>query len=247
MKYELSIIKAKENAEELNRTKTNFLNNMSHELRTPLVGILGYSELLSTELLNEEPKEMVKSVNESGKRMLQTVNFILEIASNTQNANKIELKPIVLNEEINKHFKILKVQADKKRLLLTVDEKIKNVQVLGNEILVQQIINNLVGNAIKYTHSGGTTIEIDQQEVKNKKMCILKVRDTGIGIPEEMHKIIFEEFRQVSEGMSRRFEGTGLGLTIAKQAVKKMNGKIELKSEPGIGSNFTVYLPVSEL
>ena len=78
-------------------------------------------------------------------------------------------------------------------------------------------------------------------------MCILKVRDTGIGIPEEMHKIIFEEFRQVSEGMSRRFEGTGLGLTIAKQAVKKMNGKIELKSEPGIGSNFTVYLPVSEL
>ena len=83
MEYELSIIKAKENAEELNRTKTNFLNNMSHELRTPLVGILGYSELLSTELLNEEPKEMVKSVNESGKRMLQTVNFILEIASNT--------------------------------------------------------------------------------------------------------------------------------------------------------------------
>lgn len=237
------LIKAKEHAEEMNRLKTSFLNNMSHEIRTPMVGILGFTSILYDEVKKPQLKEMCETILNSGKRLMDTINLILDLSR--IEANKIEVKVTKLDlvDETKKVLKTLSVIADDKKLLLEYHPLISSAEVLIDRQIYTRILNNIVGNAIKYTPKGKVTVEINTISKKAKRWIELKVIDTGIGIPKESQQYIFDEFRQVSEGLSRRFEGTGLGLTITKKLLELMHGEISVESEVGKGSTFTVMIP----
>lgn len=231
------LIRAKENAEEMNKVKSVFFANMSHELRTPLNGILGFSELLQEELSSySDLKGMAETINKSGNRLLETLNMILNISKLEAemvdlNFSKINIVPII--EETVKLYSPI---AQRKKLDLRFITSCDNIECLLDLNLLNSIVNNLVNNAIKYTKEGYVSVEV---KIENES-AIIKVTDTGIGIPKSKQRQIWEEFRQVSEGFNRSFEGTGLGLTITKKYIGLMNGEISLESEENKGSVFTV-------
>ncbi len=243
-KFESEIIAAKERAEEMSRLKSNFLANMSHELRTPLFGIIGLSELLTHEITNIEQKEMIDAVYDSSKRLSETLNLILDL-SKIEN-NKLELNAVKFDigaASLN-IINTFKEVAKKKGIYLKADFNIPELKVRLDKRAYESILNNLINNAIKFTKSGGVTMSLTLEVDGENNYVVLKVADTGIGIAREDFNIIFDEFRQASEGMSRNFEGSGLGLNITKKFVEKMDGTISVESELGRGTEFTVKLPI---
>jgi len=243
---EEELIKAKEKAEEMNRLKTSFLANMSHELRTPMVGILGYTEILKKEIDDTELREMSEEVYNSASRLLKTLNLILDLSK--IEANKSEIKPAETNVGVVtvSQVKCFEELARKKKLYLKTIMVDKDIYSLLDERIFRQVINNLVSNAIKFTDKGSITVIVDKKFSGNKEMAVITVIDSGIGIPQESQQIIFEEFRQVSEGLERIFEGSGLGLSITKRFVELMDGEISVESEAGKGSVFTINFPLSK-
>jgi PAS domain S-box-containing protein len=243
-KAEQKLIEAKEFAEEANRIKTNFLNNMSHEIRTPLNIIIGYSDMLKEVITDTETLRIVEIIKSGSMRLLNTLNMILKLS-------QIESKKILINitsvdivksaEEIVNFYTEI---ANKKNLSLILDVKQRVSSPLDKDILYS-ILSNLVHNAITYTKEGFVKIQISREKTDDREYSLIKVIDTGIGIPSELIDIIFEPFRQVSEGYGRAFEGTGLGLTLAKKYVDLMHGKISVSSKVGKGSTFTLKFPVT--
>lgn len=240
---EQKIIEAKEKAEEANRLKSTFLLNMSHELRTPLVGILGFAEILSAELENEEHRKMVETIYESGNRLLETLSLILNLSKVESGRQEIEISEFNINSLCHEVANLFTAQAKKKNLSIKLDLRFKELFIKSDMRLVRDVINNLVSNAIKFTNEGTITLSAFISTFKNRNYIAIEVSDTGIGIPEDKIDLIFEEFRQVSEGMNRSFEGTGLGLALTKKIILLLGGQITVQSKPGIGSKFTVYLP----
>lgn len=243
---EIELINAKEKAEESERLKSSFLANMSHELRTPMVGILGFSELMKDLADNPELKDFADNIIKSGKRLLETLNLILDLSR--IEAGRMEIKVsevniVLLASEVYKNY--IK-EAEKKNIKISFNSSEKVIISKVDERMLWESINNLINNAIKYTKRGEVTIGLTTRKNKKDKKTIIKISDTGIGIPKESINTIFEEFRQVSEGFSRGFEGTGLGLTITKNFIEKMGGKISVESEFGVGSVFTIELPAAE-
>lgn len=242
-KQERVLIEAKEKAEAMSRAKSNFLANMSHELRTPLIGILGYSDLLLENAGDEEHLKMVEAINESGKRLLATLNLILNLSK--IEADKIEVKYVRADlcsvvKELVKTFESI---ALKKNICFEVSVKDCPLYAKVDMQMFDSIVNNLVNNAVKFTKQGKITIEVFRELEGDESWAVIRVCDTGIGMSPEACDYIFEEFRQASEGLGRAYEGTGLGLTIARKYVDILNGKISVKSKPGEGSIFTVKLP----
>lgn len=237
--YEEGLKAAKEKAEEINRLKTIFLANMSHELRTPMVGILGYTDVLLDEVKDPETREMVEVIKVSSGRLLETLNLILDMSK--IEAEKVDIKKenVTLLSLVKEVIKIFTPNAIKKNLYLKSNFIDAEFIIETDERLLRQIIINLVNNALKYTKEGGVEITVDS----DKDYVFIKVIDTGIGISEENKKVIFEPFRQLSEGYSRSYEGTGLGLTIAKKFAKKLGGDLDLFSEEGKRSEFVLKLP----
>ena len=246
-KTELDLIEAKEKAEEMNRVKSSFLANMSHEVRTPLVAILGFSEVLSEIVKEENILNYVEMIHAGGKRLLDTLNLILDLSVIESQKIKFDLKTVDIIKEAEDIVALFGKYAEKKKLSLTIETIYDTLEFKTDEKILRQVLNNLVNNAIKYTDNGGVTVRV-LKEVKNEKQYIaLKIEDTGIGIPEDKKELIWDEFRQVSEGISRSFEGAGLGLSITKKFVEKMGCEIYLeKSEIDVGSIFTVLFPVEE-
>lgn len=233
---------AKEKAEEMNKVKSFFFANMSHELRTPLIGILGFSEILLDELLDKpEAIEMVKTINRGGQRLLDTLNLILNFSKVEADKTEIVIEEKNIIPLINESFNLYSGTAANKGINLEIFIQEEEIICNIDEGLFTNIINNLISNAIKFTFKGGINVRVNKEE----DFAIINVVDTGIGIPEEKLDVIWEEFRQVSEGLSRSFEGTGLGLTIAKKYTELMGGTISVKSEVGIGSTFTVKFPLT--
>ncbi len=237
---EQELIRAKEKAEEMNILKSNFLSNMSHELRTPLIGILGYAEFLENELNDKELIGMVEIIKTSGQRLNTTLNNILDIS-------KIESETIsgdIKLQDILKYLKeqaiIFKPAAESKGLSISYKPGRDKLKAYINDEMFVSIISNLLNNAIKFTKKGSITLTADLVDDK----AVIAITDTGIGVPVDKQEIIFEPFRQVSEGLSRYYQGTGLGLTIAKNFADLMSGTISIKSKPGSGSKFTLELPV---
>lgn len=231
------LIDAKVKAEEMNRVKSYFFANMSHELRTPLVGILGFSEVLKGELKDQpDLSRMIDLINTSGQRLLETLNMILNISK--LEAGKLEVRMADANiiPLLETSFNLFSSLAKKKnldyRFIKTSDEIICRI----DPALFQNIFNNLINNAVKFTKQGSVTVKA----IKNENSVLIEVADTGIGIPESHQAVIWEEFRQASEGINRSFEGTGLGLTIVKKYTELLGGKIQLKSKVNEGSIFTV-------
>lgn len=230
------LVKAKEKAEEMNRLKNIFLSNMSHELRTPLIGILGYAEFLAGELKDPNLVEMANIIKNSGKRLTQTLNNILDISKIEAEKQEVDFKKQDLLKHLNEQVKLFKPVAENRNLSLTLETREENLVAYVDENMFISIINNLLSNALKYTEKGAITITAS----KETENAIIEVKDTGIGMPEEYHELVYEPFRQISEGLNRKYEGTGLGLTLVKKYVDMSGGKITIESKPRKGSIFTL-------
>lgn len=239
--YQQQLILSKEKAEESDRLKSSILANMSHELRTPLNGILGFAEILKEELGSGELVVMAENIRNSGKWLLNTLDSVLTLSQ--LEAGKIKPKAergdlVPLIREVAESFwpraaeKGIGIETDlPDSLVFTTDHK-----------LIRQIVAQLTDNAIKFTNAGSITIRAEAPSMPAGDL-LLMVRDSGIGIPAQNIEMIFQEFRQVSEGLGRQFQGAGLGLTITRKIVGLFGGTIHLESEPGKGSVFTVSIP----
>ena len=241
---EKELIIAKEKAEETNRLKSVFLANISHELRTPLVGILGYAETLFNEIENPEFKEMAHTLVTSSNRLKETLNLILDLSH--IEADKLDVNisrqnlTVIIREKFKQFHSAAKEKGLRFQLVLGEDDLFIN----ADERMLSQVIEHLLANAIKYTSKGDITVTISRILENQKQYAQMKVKDTGVGIPKQSSKIIFEPFRQASEGFSRTFEGLGIGLTVAKKFIDMMDGEISVESEVGKGSEFTVKFPI---
>lgn len=237
------LIAARDKAEAMNRLKSSFLANMSHELRTPLIGIIGFAEILSGEISDEKLRSMAEVIYNSGIRLSETLNSILDLSK--AEANKYELKLRKVNLVDASHHTLILFSSATKKKNLSFELVVKEADVYAtvDERLFVQTISNILNNAIKFTGQGGITVTIGREVIDDCPYAYFKVADTGIGIPREKMPLIFEEFRQASEGLGRSYEGVGLGLTIAKKDTELMQGKIKVESTPGEGAAFTVYLP----
>ena len=246
IKAEAELREAKERAEELNNLKTNFLANMSHELRTPMSGVLGYAEILNESLTDPQLREMAQTILTSGNRLMDTLNSILDLSRIESAKVEIALKRIHLFDVAQRVVRLFEATASNQGLYLRLVCDSDNVWVKADEVHVEKVLHNLVNNAIKFTGEGGITVRIHNVEQNGEMLGAVSVTDTGIGIHREHQKVIFQEFRQVSEGLSRRYEGSGLGLTISKKLVDLMGGIIQVESAAGFGSTFLVGLHLAD-
>jgi len=218
---EKKIIEAKEKAEEMNRIKSSFFANMSHEFRTPLIAILGFSEILKEkEQGDPERTGMLENISKGGKRLLNTLSMILNVARLDQKNGEIVLRETNIIPLLKKTWEKYQPEAQKAELSLAFKSGCDELYCYIDSEKFTDIISNLLDNAIKYTEKGGVTLSV----VKNDEHASIKVSDTGIGIPKEKKELIWDDFRQVSEGFGRSFEGTGLGLSITKRYVEIMGG-----------------------
>jgi len=235
---------SKEKAEELSRLKSVFLANISHELRTPMVSILGYSEILKSEIVNPDLRYLAREIYDSSYRFMKTLNLILDLSrieSNREVINLIELDAVSIAKE---EFLFFHPSASRKKLELKLKIPDEPIITLLDERMLRQVINSLTSNAVKFTIKGNITLEIDLEAAVSGQNLIIKISDTGIGIPKNNQNVIFDAFRQLSEGLNKSYEGAGLGLAVAKKFVDMMNGTIEVESEFGKGSVFTVRFPI---
>jgi protein-histidine pros-kinase len=231
--------------QEANRLKSEFLANISHELRTPLNGIIGFSELLIDEkpgALNERQKEYLRDVHTSGLHLLRLINDILDLSK--IEAGKMELFPecFDLSKAVEEICSIVSPIARKKAIKLRreIDPRIGDITLDRSKLV--QILYNLVSNALKFTDEGGE-VRLAAQ-LNGLQHLRLTVQDTGIGIAQKDLSKLFEQFRQLDSGSTRRFGGTGLGLALTKRLTELLGGEISVSSEAGRGTSFTVTLPV---
>lgn len=238
-RYEQQLIEAKEHAEELLQLKTSFLNNMSHELRTPLTSILGYAEVLLEEKTHGVQQEFAERIVDSAKRLQGTLNSVLDLAQLESGEASLEFECLDVAREVEDVVELLQPLAQKKNLTLKTVVTAANTEAKVDAACINRITNNLVGNAIKFTEEGQVTVEVGTTE----QSVFVRVTDTGIGIEDSFLDHLFDEFRQESTGLQRTHEGNGLGLAITKRLVDLLNGTIEVESQKGIGSTFTVFLP----
>ena len=234
---------AKEKAEEMNRMKSVFLANMSHELRTPMIGIMGYAETLFNELEGTPLRDMAETLLKSSSRLKETLNLILDLSR--IEAKKIEINSTLLSipEVLRETVKLFEIAAIEKKLQLDLVIKDENIASILDRRMFVQIVENLINNAIKYTKAGKVIITARKKIENEEEFSIIEIEDTGMGIQSENIDIIFEPFRQISEGDSRSFEGTGLGLTITKKFIELLGGNIFVTSKLGTGSKFTIKFP----
>src|SRR5664280_2793485 len=237
---------AKERAEESDRLKSAFLTNMSHEIRTPMNGILGFTELLKEpNLSSDDQQDYIQTIQISGARMLNTINSIVDMSKIESGLMKVDIKETNINEKIEFTYKFFKPEVEIKGLQFLVKNSLPSKEVIiktDNE-KVYGILTNLIKNAIKFTFEG--SIEFGYE--KKGEYLEFFVKDTGIGIPQKQYQLIFERFRQGSESHNRGYEGSGLGLSIAKTYVEMLGGEIWVESEEGKGSTFYFTIPYNSI
>jgi signal transduction histidine kinase/CheY-like chemotaxis protein/HPt (histidine-containing phosphotransfer) domain-containing protein len=234
-------------AEAASRAKSQFLANMSHEIRTPMNGVLGLIDLMLRTRLDGRQRRYARQIEASGETLLGIINDVLDFSKIEAGKLEIEAAPFDLGERIEDLVSHFAAQAAAKRLELVVmiDPKLPAV-IQGDSLRIQQILNNLVGNAIKFTGAGHVAVRVRCSPGEAGQVQVqIEVEDSGIGIPIEAQQKLFRPFVQADTSMTRRYGGTGLGLVIARQLAELMHGAITVRSEPGRGSTFTLAVPLS--
>src|SRR4030043_818115 len=242
---EMELINAKERAEESDRLKSAFLANMSHEIRTPMNAIIGFTQLLADPNISGSKKEeFIRIITHNGQTLIRLIDDIIDIArieAGQLNINIAECHLNVLLPELQKQFLEILQTVGKKNIDIILDIPSENIICYTDAFRLRQILSNLIDNAIKFTNEG--YIEIGLRKTDDNKLLFF-VRDTGIGIPEDKRKLVFDRFRQLEEADTRSYGGTGLGLTISQNLVRMLNGEIHVDSKPGEGSTFYFALPL---
>jgi CheY-like chemotaxis protein/anti-sigma regulatory factor (Ser/Thr protein kinase) len=237
------LIEAKEKAEESNRLKTAFLHNLSHEIRTPLNGILGFAMLLNdADLTTDIRQNYTQIIHDQGRQLESIIHDILTISALETGQERLFIERTNLRDLLNHHLSLLKEKAIHKRIRILTDITIGEADAMVeiDPSKINQILSNLLGNALKFTAEGEITLGCTLTENHLR----FYVKDTGIGIDPRKHQTVFERFAQADDHIRRDFGGTGLGLSICRGLVKLMGGDISVESAPGVGSTFFFTIPV---
>lgn len=235
---------AKDEVENASKTKQTFLANMSHEIRTPMNGILGIGSLLYKTNLTPKQREFTKLIIESGNNLLHIVNDILDLSKLDSGHFILESTPFLLGDKILSTLQAFHFKAEDKGIELSFNNKLKkDLIVEGDPYRLGQVLSNLLSNALKFTFEGSVTVSVEQVTEEKNAIFEISITDTGMGISKESLPTIFEQFVQAGADITRKYGGTGLGLTISKNLVEMQGGSIEVESEEKKGSTFTVRIP----
>jgi len=239
------IIETQSKILESDQLKSSLLNNINHEIRTPMASILGYSEILKSKCKDGECNDIANNIYDSGVRLMKTLNSIIDYTQLISNQTQVRLVNANINEQLSDIIN--------KYLIKTDNHNKVNISLSNNKVyfipidiyLFHQVINNLIDNAFKFSCKSQINISTNEITVNNKNYYEIKIKDFGIGISDKDQEIIFKEFRQASEGITRNYDGIGLGLAVSKKMALMMGGDINFVSQEGNGSSFSLLLPLS--
>ena len=236
---EKELVVAREEAVRAAQAQQAFLSNMSHEIRTPLTSVIGFAEALGEMVSSGEQREFAQAIKSSGRRLLSTLNSVLDYTRIQNQDDAIPLTRLNVAAQVGECVRILQPQAETQDIQLTSELGNGEAYALLHEDYFGRVLTNMVNNALKYTEEGSVSVHVVQHDDEVE----IRVEDTGVGIEKALLNRIFEPFLQADFGPQRRHEGVGLGLAITKRLVDRMDGRLTVESEVGVGSCFSVFFP----